>query len=360
MQTKIKSTILFVFFALLFASTQAFAGVIYVPMLCKASADVTAPTMSSATIATNGTTLTLAYDENVTQGAGYNDSDIDLDCTVNGDNVSVTYSSGDGTNSHVYTIGATIYQSADETCTLDFNGDANSLEDDSGNDLASISNGAITNNSTQAAPTCDDSSCTGFDTCQNFEGTGYDNSETWTDDDGSINPDVTSSPGRGSQSCSLEWATESAHLIHSMTSRNSYYAHLLVKFSALASSGGATFFRFLGSDTDRLVLQIYETGEVLVFHGSSWSFTTDQMSINTWYHVFVYYALGTGSNGVAWVEWTAASTRSPSGSGNKYAEVTDGDSTGAVDSIAISETDGSILYVDQVLARASAITEVCE
>jgi hypothetical protein len=103
------------------------------------------PTMDSATIS-SGTTLTLAFNENVTQGAGYNDSDWDIDCTTGGNNISIAYNSGDGTTSHVYTISQVIYNG--DSCNVDFNGDANSEEDGDGNDLAAIVSGTVTNNST--------------------------------------------------------------------------------------------------------------------------------------------------------------------------------------------------------------------
>jgi hypothetical protein len=105
------------------------------------------PTLNSATIDTQGTSLTLIFSEAVTQGSGYNNSDWDIDCSVSGNNISVTYSSGNGTTSHVYTIAETIYDG--ETCDIDFNGDANSEEDSTGNDLAAIVSGAVVNDSEQ-------------------------------------------------------------------------------------------------------------------------------------------------------------------------------------------------------------------
>ena len=109
--------------------------------------DTTPPSLYSSTISENGTTLTLVFSEIVQQGAGYNDSDWDIDCDVNGNDIPIAYSSGDGTNTHVYTISKTIYSG--ETCDIDFNGDANSLEDDAGNDLAAIVSDSVTNNSDQ-------------------------------------------------------------------------------------------------------------------------------------------------------------------------------------------------------------------
>lgn len=111
-------------------------------------ADTTPPTLQSSTISSNGTTLTLVFDESVTQGSGYNDSDLDIDCVSGGNNISISYSSGNASTTHIYTISQTIYQG--DTCNLDFNGDSNSLEDNASNDLAAISNGSVTNNSTQS------------------------------------------------------------------------------------------------------------------------------------------------------------------------------------------------------------------
>jgi hypothetical protein len=111
--------------------------------------DATAPTLNSATVAANGTTLTLVFSESVNRGAGYADADLDVDASTTGSNLGLTYVSGDGTNTFVYTIASTIQNG--ETVDLDFNGDANSLEDGAGNDLAAIVSGAVTNNSTQGS-----------------------------------------------------------------------------------------------------------------------------------------------------------------------------------------------------------------
>jgi hypothetical protein len=106
-------------------------------------ADVTAPTVSSATIGTNGTTLTLGMSETVNRNGGV----VDVDCATAGANLTATYSSGSGSNSLVYTLGTTV--NSGDTCDLDYNGAANGIEDAAGNDLAAITSQAITNNSSQ-------------------------------------------------------------------------------------------------------------------------------------------------------------------------------------------------------------------
>lgn len=146
--------------------------------------DVSAPTLSSVTIGPDGLTTTLLFDEAVTQGAGYNDSDFDVDCGTGGNDILLTYSSGDGSDTHVYALASTINTS--DTCNLDFNGDADSVEDSVGNDLAAIDSMAMVNDSTQCAtPTA------GNTLNEGFVGVGYETAG-WTEaSTGTVDPDFT-------------------------------------------------------------------------------------------------------------------------------------------------------------------------
>ena len=99
------------------------------------------PNLVSATIDKTGDTITLVYDVAVTQGSGYNDTDLDVDCTT--PNIAVTYSSGNTSDTHVYTLGSTVPYG--QSCNLDFNGDSDSLESSTGGDLASITDGSVFN-----------------------------------------------------------------------------------------------------------------------------------------------------------------------------------------------------------------------
>jgi len=105
------------------------------------------PRVKSVTIAADGDTLTIVFSEAVTQGSAYDDADLDADCSTAGNDVALTYSSGDETKTHVYGLGVTI--ATGETCNLDFNGDINSLENMDSNDVAAIVSASITNSSTQ-------------------------------------------------------------------------------------------------------------------------------------------------------------------------------------------------------------------
>lgn len=99
--------------------------------------DTLAPTLTSATVAANGTTVTLVFSETVTGGTGFT-----LD---NPGVVTLTYSSGSGTSTLVFTAGSTINQS--DIPVLDYT--PGNIVDGASNALASISNAAVTNNSTQ-------------------------------------------------------------------------------------------------------------------------------------------------------------------------------------------------------------------
>jgi len=110
------------------------------------------PLLLNTVISANGLTTTLTYDENVSQGSGYNNSDLKMSCTATGPNIGFTYVSGDGTPNHIYTLEIRIQDSGADTCTIDFNGDANSLENDAGEDLEEIIDGEVTNNSESPTP----------------------------------------------------------------------------------------------------------------------------------------------------------------------------------------------------------------
>jgi hypothetical protein len=107
--------------------------------------DVTAPTLTTATINLAGTSLTLAFSEPVTFGAGGNTG---FTVSLTGGSATLTYSSGSGTSLLVYNISRTV--SSSETGTTSYTQPGNGIEDAAGNDLATFSGETITNNSSQS------------------------------------------------------------------------------------------------------------------------------------------------------------------------------------------------------------------
>src|ERR1043165_593257 len=106
--------------------------------------DVTSPTLSSATINSAGTSLTLAFSETVTFGAGGNTG---WTVSLSGGAATVSYASGSGSSSLVYTISRT--GNSGETGTVSYTNPGNGVEDTAGNDLGTVSAASITNNSSQ-------------------------------------------------------------------------------------------------------------------------------------------------------------------------------------------------------------------
>jgi hypothetical protein len=112
------------------------------------TADSTAPTLSSASIPTTGDSLSIVFNEAVSIGAGGTGG---FTIAMSGGAVTLTYSSGSGSNTLVYTTSRTI--TSGETCSdFDYTQPTNGVEDAAGNDLVSFSNqqASVTNNSSES------------------------------------------------------------------------------------------------------------------------------------------------------------------------------------------------------------------
>ncbi len=107
------------------------------PHPLRGETDTDPPVLSSATISTNGTTLTLVFNEAVTNYTGFSISPSNT----------LTYSSGSGTATLVFTLTNTVYSGATDTISYT----AGNVVDGASNPLATITDGSITNNSTQEA-----------------------------------------------------------------------------------------------------------------------------------------------------------------------------------------------------------------
>lgn len=105
--------------------------------------DPAAPTLTSATVAANGTTVTLVFSAALTGDPG------GWSMLEDGENpVGLTYASGGGTATHVYTADPTVL--LDQTLTISYTAPAGGLTAGTYKvPLAAISAAAVTNNSTQ-------------------------------------------------------------------------------------------------------------------------------------------------------------------------------------------------------------------
>lgn len=109
--------------------------------------DETAPTFVSAIISGSGSSIAISFDEAVTFGAGGNTG---FAVTLSGGAATLTYVSGDGSDTLVYSLSRAIQY--DETGTIVYTQPTNGVEDAAGNDLATFTAQAIVNNSSQGSP----------------------------------------------------------------------------------------------------------------------------------------------------------------------------------------------------------------
>lgn len=107
--------------------------------------DSTAPTLASATIGTSGNTITMTFDENVSLGSGGSGG---WALTMSGGAVTLTYSSGSGSQSLVYSLSRVVGVGETVSSGLNYTQPGNGIEDALGNDAASISGHYVVNNST--------------------------------------------------------------------------------------------------------------------------------------------------------------------------------------------------------------------
>lgn len=102
-------------------------------------ADVTAPTLTSATIPAGGTTVVFTFSEPIQFGAG---GSTGWTLSLSGGAVTLSSPTGTGTANITFQLSRTV--SSGETGTRTYTQPGNGFEDNAGNDLASVSSAAIT------------------------------------------------------------------------------------------------------------------------------------------------------------------------------------------------------------------------
>ena len=212
------------------------------------------------------------------------------------------------------------------------------------------------------APACADSSCTGFEICQNFESTGYDNSESeWSEGIGSNGivdeDDQTATVLRGSYQLKVFGgdAGQSSYARFTFpTALDEIYLHFRLKTPAAnADDVVSVIFRDAsqGSDLDFYIRGGSDRFRVLTASGDV--YPTDTYSDSTAYHVWIHYKNdGTGSMGFS------TDTTEPT-AGNKYGTYSSG-STDSIKSIDFRADSEETIYVDQVIVKTTAIGQICD
>ena len=194
---------------------------------------------------------------------------------------------------------------------------------------------------------------------QNFEGTGFDNSESWTESTYHTDPDFSSVALRGSQSLLVgNPAGVGEGIVTSPTFSESgeVFGHFLYRPYLIVPSA-QYFFDLLGGGTT--IFRIYQNanGTMAIRVGSTFvSYTSTALSADTTYHIWFHFKTGTGANAEGRL-WIGSTTSRP-----ETAELTttSGTATANVDNARFYNADPAEngVLVDQVLLSTSEFTSV--
>lgn len=164
---------------------------------------------------------------------------------------------------------------------------------------------------------------------QNFEGTGYDNSESWVEaGTGTIDEDSTTSPLLDSQSLRTSATTQTARATTpDFAAQDDMWVYFQFRVNGSLPAGAITVLTIRNNaDGECLRVRLLASGALSVRAGGGTdSPTTDTLSSDTVYHVRAHYIKGSGANAVGQVEFSTTSTFL--GSGNKWKESTNGTAT---------------------------------
>ena len=203
--------------------------------------------------------------------------------------------------------------------------------------------------------------CAGKLVCQNFEGTGYDNRETWTELGTTLDEDYTATVLRGSQSLYMTDPAggTSPNVTVSHTAADPVWGHMLYRTSDGTPAANHVIVKEMDAAVaDVCLIQNRTTGVLRVYCGTAFANTVTTVADNTTYNVWWYYDSGTGANAECRVGISTDGTR-PS-SGNGYAVTTTGTSTtsAAQVQLRLSGDDSATFLRDQVYVDDASFTTV--
>jgi hypothetical protein len=212
------------------------------------------------------------------------------------------------------------------------------------------------------APSCADTTCTGFMFCQNFETetTGWDNSETWSTT-GTVDPINTTPALRGTQSCSI---SDSSSIYHATGGTyTELYSFARYQFADATPSTAISIYKNLDGAADFGTVKLSTTGNLLCYHGTKHNASSSSLSNATTYYIWIHFKASTGA-GDGIMTATVSTTRNiGEATAALGCSVTDGDDTDTnVDNVYFgnSAASGAGVSVDQILVKTSAIGTVCE
>lgn len=164
---------------------------------------------------------------------------------------------------------------------------------------------------------------------QDFEGTGYDNGETWTEA-GTATPDedYTGVALAGSQSLRVVTTSATSRSSVSFSAAGTVEVYFLFRPVVASAEAGLTIVQLRSADdaAEAIRLRWLSSGRLDVrAGGGTVASPVTVLSVDTTYHVWVRFVVGTGANAVATVAFSTTGTR-PS-SGNEFAQTSNGTAT---------------------------------
>lgn len=182
---------------------------------------------------------------------------------------------------------------------------------------------------------------------QGFEGTGYDNSETWTESGtGTIDEDEATVYASGSQSLEITSSASTDITYTTIGAQGTLYVHFMWHRGNL--TGTTTIFSLRAGSSTRARILSGSAGQLSFYHGATSAAITDAVADDTWVHIWLKYVKGTGSDGVAECGWSTDTTRPTSG--NKFAAISTGTSTTDIDRVYCGQdaSETHTMYFDDV------------
>jgi hypothetical protein len=211
-----------------------------------------------------------------------------------------------------------------------------------------------------ANASCADASCTGFMFCQNFEGTGYDNSETWKEA-GTVDEDYTTIHLRGSQSCSLANSSSIRH--DTGGTYTEIYAFARYQFADATPTVETDIYKNTDGAADFGALSLNTAGKLRCRHGTATNTAASALSDATTYYIWIHFKASTGADDgimTATVSTTRNIAEATAALGCSVENGDDADTN--IDTVFFGNTTagGAGVIIDQVLVKTSAIGTVCE
>lgn len=175
---------------------------------------------------------------------------------------------------------------------------------------------------------------------QGFEGTGYDNSETWTEN-ASPNEDYATAPAPLDGSQSWQSAAIGGESYTSFTAQDDVWAYAVCNIQTLADNRDVFQIRDSGG-TYVLSLRAHADGHLQILNFATSVHTSAGLVSNgTTFHVWLHYIKGTGANSTGELYVSANDTKP----GSPQASMTTGGSTAQAARVAVMGwNDGNYIW----------------